>query len=251
MKKIILTFLANTFIILSFAQPGFFNYQAVVRDAEGKILANKDVSFKIEIIKGMPDGSVIYTETHEVTTNELGLVTLKIFGGMQSGMMTPFDIDWAADNYYMKVYLDADDGADYTEMGTSQLLTVPYAMHAYTVEKNNLPDTYSNLVITDSLRIGPNGIKIGEIYEITGTTDATNNYISFDIPKPNVRVLNVEISTFNIMITNRFGLGYTGTGGTISYKIAYSLLGTPSLTIYYPDELKNKTFTVLLMTVVY
>ncbi len=251
MKKLILALLTNVFVILSFAQPGFFNYQAAVRNAEGKILANKNVSFKIEIVRGTPDGTVVYSETHEATTNEVGLVTLKIFGGSQTGMLDPYGIDWTADNYFIKVYLDVNGGTDYTEMGSSQLLTVPYAMHAYTVEKNNLPDTYSKLVVTDSLRIGPNGIKIGKIYQIIGTTDATNNYVSVSLPESNVKVLNIEISTFNMMITNRYGLGYTGTGGTISYKITQSILSTPSLTIYYPDELKNNAFSVVLMTVHY
>lgn len=251
MKKLILTFFASVWVIMSIAQPGFFNYQAVVRNTQGENVANQDVSFKIEILKGSSDGSPVYTETHEATTNELGLVNLKIFGGAQSGMMTVYDVDWGADNYFIKVYLDADGGTDFVEMGTSQLLTVPYAMHAYTVDKNKLPDTYEKLVVTDSLRIGAKGIKIGEIFEIKGKTDATNNNVSIALPTSSVRVLNIEITNSTMVGFSSYGLGFTGTGGTIGYHLTSIILGTPTLTIYYPDSLKDKNFTVTLMRIAY
>jgi uncharacterized protein (TIGR02145 family) len=132
MKKII-TFLTVFMLAGSLlAQvPQSFNYQAVVRDAGGQIIANTQVGMKISILQGTVDGTAVCIEEFTPTTNDFGLVTLAI-GSMNT---TDFaDIDWSAGPYFIKVELDPAGGTSYGEMGTTQLLSVPYSLHAKTVE---------------------------------------------------------------------------------------------------------------------
>ncbi len=100
------------------------------------MLANKSVSFRIGILGGSTTGSAVYTETHTgKTTNAFGLVDLEI------GKGTPVTgtfagISWGTNNYFLKVEMDPNGGSAYQSMGTSQLLSVPYALYARDVENN-------------------------------------------------------------------------------------------------------------------
>ena len=134
MKKTILVSIAFLFALSIFAQsPHMFNYQAVVRSPTGDILNNQNVSFEIVILQTSPTGTPVYTETHNATTNEYGLVTLKIGDGATSDDLS--SIDWGADDYFMKVSMDEEGGTNYQEMGTTQLLSVPYSLYSETAEK--------------------------------------------------------------------------------------------------------------------
>lgn len=109
--------------------PHAFKYQAIVHNASGNILANAPVGLRISILKGSTSGTTAYSETHSVLTNNLGLVNLVIGQGTPvSGSFN--SIDWGTDNYYVQVDLDATGGNNYTFMGVSQLLSVPYALFA-------------------------------------------------------------------------------------------------------------------------
>ena len=104
-----------------------FSYQAVVRDAGGHIIANKQVSIRISIIRGNSTGTVIYSEEFSPTTNTYGLVNLTI------GRQKPEEfnqIDWSQKPCFIKVELDPEGGINYILSGTSQLLSVPYALYA-------------------------------------------------------------------------------------------------------------------------
>jgi hypothetical protein len=119
--------------------PQAFNYQAVARDASGNILANKPVTFRISIVPGSATGSPVFTETHAKTTNGFGLVELEI--GTGTKVLGSFSsIEWAANIYFFKVELDPAGGTSFILMGTSQLLSVPYAQHALTVENDKVDD---------------------------------------------------------------------------------------------------------------
>ena len=134
MKKLISSII--TLLMLSatvFAQaPESFNYQAVARDASGEVIANQAVSLQISILQGSTSGTAVYTETHIDSTNQFGLVTLEIGTGTTTDDFT--GIDWSSDVYLIQIEIDATGGTSYTEMGTSQLLSVPYALHAKTVK---------------------------------------------------------------------------------------------------------------------
>lgn len=112
--------------------PQSFEYQAVVRDGSGNILISQNVGIQITIKQGSPSGTNVYQETFASTTNLYGLVNLQIGTGATGDDFTI--IDWAAGPYFIEVALDVTGGTSYTIMGTSQLLSVPYALHAKTVE---------------------------------------------------------------------------------------------------------------------
>ncbi len=114
-----------------FAQaPSKFNYQAVARNAVGNALANQNISVRFTIHHLTDSGTTLYQETHSITTNAQGLFTARIGDGNAVGGGSIDNISWNDGDMYLQVELDAAGGTAYTEMGTAQLISVPYAKHA-------------------------------------------------------------------------------------------------------------------------
>jgi hypothetical protein len=133
MKKLILSLVAIATITLSsFGQaPEGFKYQAVVRDAGNIILNNQAVGMRMTIQQGAIGGTTVYSETFSTTTNAYGLVNLEIGNGtVVTGTFAT--IDWANGPYFMETAVDVTGGTSYSVMGTSQLMSVPYALYAKT-----------------------------------------------------------------------------------------------------------------------
>ncbi|MBP6623697.1 MAG: hypothetical protein KA198_00910, partial [Chitinophagaceae bacterium] len=114
----------------SFAQaPQLFNYQGIARDIQGNPLGKKTLHLKIAILPTSESVSPEYVETHLVTTNEFGLYTLQIGGGKTiSGSMKT--VKWETGNKYIQVAIDPLGGNNFVDAGTTQLLSVPYAIYA-------------------------------------------------------------------------------------------------------------------------
>jgi uncharacterized protein (TIGR02145 family) len=109
--------------------PQRLSYQAVVRNSSSALVTSTQVGMQVSILQGSLSGTVVYTETLTPTTNTNGLVTVDIGGG------NGFDaINWAAGPYFIRVETDPTGGSNYTIIGESQLLSVPYALHAKTAE---------------------------------------------------------------------------------------------------------------------
>jgi hypothetical protein len=116
---------------LVFAQaPQKMSYQAVIRDASNKLVVNKQVGMKISILQGTATGSIVYTETQKPTTNANGLVSIEIGGGTNFAT-----IDWSNGPYFIETSTDPSGGNNYTITGTSQFLSVPYAIHSQTAQQ--------------------------------------------------------------------------------------------------------------------
>jgi hypothetical protein len=116
--------------IAVFAQaPQKFNYQGIARDAKGAPLANQKMALKIAILPAQDATVPQYIETHLVTTNASGLYTLQVGGG-DPLVGAIKDIDWASGNQYIQVAIDPQGGNSFTDIGTTQLLSVPYALYA-------------------------------------------------------------------------------------------------------------------------
>jgi len=130
MKNIIITLLIGMLILPIYAQtPQAFSYQAVVRDDAGNVLVDRSVSFQISILKGSPGGTSVYTDTQSGTTNGSGLVNLEIGNGsIVSGLFS--DIDWKNGPYFLQIEMDEHGGTNFQMMGTTQLLSVPYALYS-------------------------------------------------------------------------------------------------------------------------
>lgn len=128
-------------IAQAFAQaPNGINYQSVVRDANGDILANQSVSLQLSILQGSSTGTLVYQETHSLTTNQYGLVNLEIGSGQVITGTNLAAVDWANGPMFLSIGLDVSGGANYTAMGTTQLLSVPYALYAETVANTDDAD---------------------------------------------------------------------------------------------------------------
>lgn len=104
--------------------PQLMNYQAIVRDADGIPKDNEQVSLEFEILQGSPTGDVVYEESHTITSNEFGLVSVIIGNGTSTFMLS--DIDWSQGPFYLKTFIDGD------ELSNTELLSVPFSLYANT-----------------------------------------------------------------------------------------------------------------------
>jgi uncharacterized protein (TIGR02145 family) len=175
MRTTILSFLLCLFWLSTIAQaPQAFSYQTVVRDLSGKALVNKTVTFRISILQGSATGTTLYSELHTKTTTDFGLADMEIGKGtVLSGSFS--GINWGSGNYFMKVEIDPAGGTAYQEIGTSQLLSVPYALYAKTA--GNITGT---TVETDPTWVGDanSNAEIGRIGSVgIGTTEPANSAI--------------------------------------------------------------------------
>ncbi|MEM7109968.1 MAG: hypothetical protein AAF519_17205 [Bacteroidota bacterium] len=126
-------------IITQAQTPQKLSYQAVVRGSDGTPLADQQVGMRISLLQGSATGSAVYTETIVPTTSSSGLVSIEI------GATNPSDfeaIDWAAGPYFIQTETDLNGGTNYTILGTSQLLSVPYALQS---NKAKVADSVTNI----------------------------------------------------------------------------------------------------------
>ncbi len=121
--------------------PQYLSYQAVSRDGDDQLVTGSAVGIKISILQGSADGAPVYIETHAPVTNENGLASIMIGDGITENFSFA-SIDWSAGPYFLKMETDPAGGTNYTITGTTQLLSVPYALYAEeaasTTEKQGL-----------------------------------------------------------------------------------------------------------------
>jgi hypothetical protein len=112
----------------AFAQsPQGFNYQAIVRNSSGQLLLNQIVLVKFKILQNSATGTIVYSETQTANTDDLGQVSLVVgIGTASTGTFS--NINWGSGSYYLGIELNT--GSGYVAMGTTQLLSVPYALYA-------------------------------------------------------------------------------------------------------------------------
>lgn len=131
MKKIYTLTISLLLILnLSNAQvPQGFKYQTAIRDNNGTVIANKLVAIKLSLLTGAANGTAIYSEVHKVATNDFGVANLNVGNGTV-GLGNFSAIDWGSNTFFLKTEVDLNNGTNFTFMGSSQLLSVPYAMFA-------------------------------------------------------------------------------------------------------------------------
>lgn len=131
MKKITLLVVLITITVGLFAQPPqALKYQAVVRDNTGEIIATENIGVRLNIRDDWTGGTIIYQETHSVTTNQFGLITLNVGWGTPIIGYNFLDIDWTYLQKFIEVEVDLEGGGSYVSLGSSQLLSVPYSLHS-------------------------------------------------------------------------------------------------------------------------
>jgi hypothetical protein len=131
-KTYLLLALVTLFSCTTFAQsPQKISFQAIVRNSSNALVTSANVSLRITLLQGAATGTVVYSETHNTTTNANGLVTIQIGGGsVLSGVFTA--INWANGPYFIKSEADPNGGSNYNVVSVTQLLSVPYALYAET-----------------------------------------------------------------------------------------------------------------------
>lgn len=144
-KSFLLLFL---FSLIAYSQtPEGFNYQSVVRDASGDIISNSAVGVQFKLHQTTASGTVVYTETHTRNTNAYGVFNLVVGQGNTTDDFS--SINWSADSYFIEVSIDTAGGTTYVSMGTTQLLSVPYALQAKYVENG---DNLGNHTLTENIK---------------------------------------------------------------------------------------------------
>ena len=131
MKKLLLPiFLICFFAIMGVAQaPQKFSYQAVIRDASNNLVVNQNVGLRMSVRQTTAMGTIVYQETHTKMSNVNGLVSLEVGGGTPT-MGTFAGINWGNGPYFIQTEIDPIGGTTYTIMGTTELISVPYALYA-------------------------------------------------------------------------------------------------------------------------
>ena len=155
----LLTIIAILFVnIIAVAQaPSKMSYQAVIR-SNNALVVSTQIGMRVSIIKDSATGIIVYQETYnpQPTTNANGLVSVEIGGGNPS--IGLFDnIDWSVSTYFVKIETDVTGGTNYTNIGVSQLLSVPYALNAKNASKTSdttIWSTNGNSHLRDSSFIG-------------------------------------------------------------------------------------------------
>jgi hypothetical protein len=196
MNKIYTILTALLLTLSMYAQsPEAINYQAIVRDGSGNIIANQNIGVQMSILQTTATGTVIFSETFTKTSNGFGLINLAIGTGTAT-TGTFAGIDWSNGPYFVRTAVDVAGGSSYVEMGTSQLLSVPYALYA-----ENSGD--SKWLDGTNTGIGYFGGTVG-----IGTLDAlpTSTLLVVDDSAGNInniRVQNVNVSgVTRINVTN-------------------------------------------------
>jgi uncharacterized protein (TIGR02145 family) len=130
MKRLSIFVVLGIILSQSLAQvPQKFSYQAAIRYNDGTTIANEDVDIKISLRKVALDGDIVYSENHVVSTNPQGIVSLSIgTGTILSGNF--IEIPWNETIFIQVDFRLAEEKVDYTTLGVTQILSVPYALYA-------------------------------------------------------------------------------------------------------------------------
>jgi len=225
MKKfttlILLSLLFGTYI---YAQaPETFKYQAVVRDALGEIVASDQVDVKIGILANAADGNLVYEETHSDSTNAYGLLSLHVGQGtVVSGDFSA--IDWGGGTYFLRVAIDLGGQGNYKTMGTSQLLSVPYANYA-TQAGNVFSGNYYDLANTPNMNQ-----YIKNVETATWDKDTTNELQTLSID--NKYELSISKKGFTVHLPDSVYFATYADNPGDKFEVSYSqVLDKPQLSL--------------------
>ena len=255
--------------------PKAFSYQAVVRDNAGKVVADKEVGVKIEILKGSAEsGTVVYEETLRPKSTMTGTVNLLIGTGTATEG-TFADIDWGAATYFLRISLSLDGSDNYKVVSTTQMLPVPYALYAekagsvvnkesedVKTETSNVDyileaaavDSYSPVRFYDALSSGEVSVQlmpIGSFDDPEGYIPSCNMHIKILYLKGENLDMSLEIDGFKIArssLSSNYGRYYCFVMDESSRSIPNNEAGQCVSTIKVLDKqgqiLKEYPFTI-------
>ena len=179
-KKLIFILFVALFSTEIYAQvPQGFNFQAVARGTDGLPLIEQELGVQVTILDAA--GSAVYTETHTDTTNAVGLLSLVIGEGAPSEGNNFSGINWASGDYHVKLAIDPTGGTSYEELGTTRLLSVPYALLAQNVVNGTSVDTTGNSGFDDFIEIDPSDASLQDSLTIVRYGNETPEEFAYGV----------------------------------------------------------------------
>ena len=245
-KRLLAALIAIVFTVAT-AQaqaPQKMSFQSVVRNSSGVLVASHSVGLRLSILQGSISGTAVYVETQTATSNANGLVTLQIGGGtVVTGTFST--IDWSAGPYYIKSELDPTGGTSYLIAGTTQLLSVAYALYANSAGStisSNGSGAHMAIYTSSGTFTVPHGV-ISVIVELWGAGGGGGNlggcgqcggaqsfsgggggYGKQSLTVTSDSTYNITIGTGGIGVVS--GCGSGGNGGTTTFSSLYATGGS-------------------------
>lgn len=237
----ILNILIFTFSLLSLSAQTGFQYQAVVRNDMGEVISNQAVGVQINIILENINNSAIYTESHTVTANDYGVINLVIGQGtVETGIFN--EIDWSK-TAFANIAMDIDGGTNYTDLGTTELLSVPKALYAETTK--NMANPFG-VNVRDFGAIGDNNADDTGAFQAAFAAAVTEGKRVI-VPAGNYRTTETLVVPMGVMIVgegvgasalgtpyNGSAIRFDGTGAAIQFSNDYS--GMRDMLIYDQNQ---------------
>ena len=174
-------FIAGLNQINAQSYPKLVNYQAIASDLNGDPLVQQDIEVQISIIETSPNGTISFQEGHQTTTNNSGLFTLLIGSGdpTANGTSNVFGgIGWETGVYYLNVKININDGNGFQDLGTQQLVAVPYAFQAKKAETVMYPTLSTLADLNNGYFIYYNEAGISNTFDANTHFDTQNSNIS-------------------------------------------------------------------------
>lgn len=223
--RITLTILLLVTLCMSEAlaqSPPYINYQGVARDRSGTVLQDHALGLRISVLKDGPTGQVAYSERHQVITNDFGMFTLQIGGGeLRQGALDA--LPWGKHSYWLQVEMDEQGGSNYSLLGASQLLSVPYAFHAlHANEADRVKDSDASAGGTGGSNGSPWSTRGNEGTDATLDFIGTSDRVDLTFGTDNIERMrltaygklglgtNSPASTFDVKGNATIGTGYAG-----------------------------------------
>jgi hypothetical protein len=216
--------------------PQAVNYQAIVRNPNLGVMPNTPVSFRFTILDSINPGTILYKETQALTTNSFGLVTAAIGRGTPvQGLF--ININWNVGSKYLDIEMDVNNTGTFLNMGTTQLISVPYAFHATnadtaTYSKSNIgpPAITVDTVFSSLNNLSVTVIQTGTVLG-TGTLNFTKQY-----PHSNVELL---------LASNIFGGNFNGGTSAIGFYLQIDGTSANYTTQYFIQQSGTQQFVTL------
>ena len=169
MKNKILFILLVLSVNICAQAPQKMSYQAVIRNSNNSLVVSTPIGIKVSVLQGSANGTVTYSETQVQNTNINGLVSLEI--GMGTALIGTFSsINWANGPYFIQTEVDPNGGVNYSVMGVTELISVPYALYSANAQVSGfshyIGETFNGGVIY-YLYKGSDGLEHGLIVSTT------------------------------------------------------------------------------------
>jgi hypothetical protein len=223
MKRFCTFLTAILFTLLSFSQaPKKMSYQAVIRNSSDQLVTNQGVGLRVSILQNSIDGSLVYQEIYNPNhkTNNNGLLTIEIGAGVPlTGTFS--EIDWAKGPYFIKTEIDPSGGTSYTITGTSQLLSVPYALHSESSAFLTGEITESQISDLKAYLLDITGEEIGDLADVDLQGLSSGKILKYDSGEGKWIASDDLNTTYTAgagldLTANQFGVAFGGSGDALT-----------------------------------